>query len=205
MLKKYILFFKPFEVLSQFSDETGRRTLKEFIPVPGVYAAGRLDYRSEGLLLLTDDGPLIQLLTDPNFSHTKTYLAQVEGNVDDQTILRLNREVVLPDIQTKLIVARSIPTPDLAERVKPVRQYHPTSWLEITLQEGKKHQVRRMTAAVGYPTLRLVRNAIGSITLGSLQPGQWRELTREEIAELKQDQAKRSRARVFPPSKQGGV
>ena len=192
-MSNHILFFKPYEVLSQFVDETGRRTLKEFIPIPGVYAAGRLDYRSEGLLLLTDDGPLIQFLTDPHFAHTKTYLAQVEGIADDRALTRLNNEIVLPGIQTQRIVARAVPEPGLAERTKPIRKYHPTSWIEITLREGKKHQVRRMTAAVGYPTLRLIRSAIGGLTLGSLQPGQWRELTQDEIAKLKQEQAKSSR------------
>lgn len=193
MLNLYILLFKPFEVLSQFSDETGRRTLKDFIPIPGVYAAGRLDYRSEGLLLLTDDGPLMQFLTDPDFAHTKTYLAQVEGIIDNPAIERLNNEIVLPGIQTQSARARAIPPPALPDRATPVRHYHPTSWIEITLREGKKHQVRRMTAAVGYPTLRLIRSAIGGLSLEGLQPGQWRELSRDEINALKQEQAKLTR------------
>ena len=180
---RYLKFYKPFEVLSQFTDQEGRATLKDYIPVPSVYAAGRLDYRSEGLLLLSDDGPLIHRLTDPRYDHDKTYLAQVEGVVTEDAIHRLNSEIVLEGTQTKLAQARLIPEPDLPERS--VRDYHPRTWLEITLQEGKKHQVRRMTAAVGFPTLRLVRVAIGPVTLGSLQSGDWRDLSQEEVRELR--------------------
>jgi 23S rRNA pseudouridine2457 synthase len=200
-MPKYILFFKPFEVLSQFMDQAGRRTLKEFVPIPGVYAAGRLDYRSEGLLLLTDDGPLIQFLTDPHTAHTKTYLAQVEGIVDEEALERLNTEIVLPGFQTRLVVARAVPDPNPTERTKPVRNYHPTSWIEITLGEGKKHQVRRMTAAVGYPTLRLIRCAIGNLSLGNMQPGQWRYLSPEEVNDLKLEQAKNYQSRNSKPVK----
>jgi 23S rRNA pseudouridine2457 synthase len=181
---KFILFNKPFEVLSQFSDTSGRRTLKDFIPILGVYAAGRLDYRSEGLLILTDDGRLIQQLTDPQFGHTKTYLAQVEGIVTPEAIERLNSELVLPGIQSQPAQSRSIPQPEFPDRPAPVRNYHPTSWLEIVLREGKKHQVRRMTAAVGFPTLRLIRIAIGQLSLGALPPGQWRHLDASEIRAL---------------------
>jgi 23S rRNA pseudouridine2457 synthase len=181
-----LAFFKPFEVLSQFSDPAGRRTLKEFIPVPGVYAAGRLDYRSEGLLVLSDDGALIQRLTDPRFHLTKTYLAQVEGELGADAVRILNERILLPGVQTRLAQARQVDPPDLPPRPVPVRDYHPTSWLEIKLEEGKKHQVRRMTAAVGYPTLRLVRVAIGSFTLGSLRPGEWRQLEAQEIRSLTQ-------------------
>jgi 23S rRNA pseudouridine2457 synthase len=181
---RYILFYKPFEVLSQFTDTQGRMTLKSMVPFDGVYAAGRLDYRSEGLLLLTDHGLLILRLTDPKFNHRKTYLAQVEGLVDEQAMQRLRTEIVLSDQQRLPIAIRNIAAPDLAERSTPVRNYHPTSWLEITLVEGKKHQVRRMTAAVGFPTLRLVRSAIGDLHLRGLQPGDWRELSREEVQKL---------------------
>lgn len=184
-MPRYLAFFKPYEVLSQFTDTAGRTTLKDFILVPGVYAAGRLDYRSEGLLLLSDDGLLIQHLTDPRFEHTKTYLVQVEGVITTEATDRLNQEIVLPEIQTRLPQVEVISEPDLPPRSKPVRNYHPTTWLKIVLQEGKKHQVRRMTAAVGFPTLRLVRVAIGSLTLGDLQPGQWRILSKEEIRHLK--------------------
>jgi 23S rRNA pseudouridine2457 synthase len=177
----YLLFHKPYEVLSQFEDEEGRATLKEYIPIPDVYAAGRLDYRSEGLLLLTNDGPLSHRLTHPRYAHTKTYLAQVEGTASDEAIARLNQEIVLPDLQTRLPQVTRLEDPGLSERSKPVRDYHPTTWLRIVLEEGKKHQVRKMTAAVGYPTLRLVRVAIGSLELGHLKPGEWRFLSPDEI------------------------
>jgi 23S rRNA pseudouridine2457 synthase len=182
---RYIKFYKPFEVLCQFTDSEGRRTLKEFIPISGVYAAGRLDYRSEGLLLLTDDGKLIRRLTEPRFMHPKTYLAQVEGCLTDHAVRALQEKIVLPGTQTRLVQAELISEPALPPRPAPVRDYHPTSWLRITLFEGKKHQVRRMTAAVGFPTLRLVRIAIGPISLGELQPGGWRELNQREIIKLK--------------------
>ncbi len=177
-------FFKPFEVLCQFTDAQNRRTLKDFIPIPNVYAAGRLDYRSEGLLLLTDDGELIQRLTDPHFEHTKTYCVQVEGIITQEAVAMLQEEIVLPGVQTRKARVEMIDDPGFPARSKPVRGYHPTSWIKITLQEGKKHQVRRMTAAVGFPTLRLVRVAIGPISLGSLHPGQWQFLTPVEIQQL---------------------
>ena len=184
-MTRYLAFYKPFEVLSQFTDSAGRATLKDFVNVPGVYSAGRLDYRSEGLLLLSDAGGLIHRLTDPHYDHPKTYLAQVEGLVNEQAVARLGSEIVLPGIQTKLPQVTAVSDPQLPPRSQPVRDYHPTSWLKIVLYEGKKHQVRRMTAAVGFPTLRLVRVAIGKIGLGSLQPGEWRDLTRKEIQDLK--------------------
>jgi 23S rRNA pseudouridine2457 synthase len=183
-MSRSLAFYKPYEVLSQFTDAQGRRTLQEFIPIKNVYAAGRLDYRSEGLLLLSDDGALIQKLTDPRFNHTKTYYAQVEGVVHPQVIERLRTEIVLPELQTRLPQVELIPDPELPPRPVPVRDYHPTSWIKIQLQEGKKHQVRRMTAAVGFPTLRLVRLAIGPVNLGSLQPGEWRDLTAAELLSL---------------------
>jgi 23S rRNA pseudouridine2457 synthase len=186
-MSRYLAFYKPFEVLSQFTDRQGRRTLKDYIHVSGVYAAGRLDYRSEGLLLLSDDGALIHRLTSPRYEHPKTYLAQVEGLVSETAIRRLNEEIVLPGLQTKTAHARIIPDPHLPPRTTPVRDYHPTTWLEIVLPEGKKHQVRRMTAAVGYPTLRLVRIAIGSLRLGQLNPGEWRHLTPNELRNLKRE------------------
>jgi pseudouridine synthase len=179
----YLAFYKPFEVLCQFTDREDRATLADFIPIPGVYAAGRLDYRSEGLLLLSDDGPLNHRLTTPDFHHTKTYLVQVEGQAGAAPIERLNRQIVVPAIQTGLPQVRLIEPPDLPPRA--VRSYHPTSWLEVRLEEGKKHQVRRMTAAVGLPTLRLVRIAIGPLDLDNLQPGQWRRLNPQEIKSLR--------------------
>ena len=184
---QYIAFYKPFEVLSQFTDNQGRRTLMDFIPIRDVYVAGRLDYRSEGLLFLTNDGPMIQRLTDPRFEHTKSYLVQVEGLIPLETLQRLSTEIVLPGLQTRLTTVNPIQAPDIPARSKPVRDYHPTSWIQITLTEGKKHQVRRMTAAIGYPTLRLVRWAIGRLTLEGLLPGQWRELRPTEIIQMKSD------------------
>lgn len=177
----YLAFYKPYEVLSQFTDQAGRATLKDFITIPGIYAAGRLDYRSEGLLLLSDDGALIHRLTDPRFAHKKTYLAQVEGIVDPEALAPIRDGIDLGDLQARPAEVEIVPDPGFPPRSKPVRGYHPTTWLRINLTEGKKHQVRRMTAAVGYPTLRLVRTAIGSVSLGDLQPGQWRELTRSEV------------------------
>lgn len=186
-MSSYIAFYKPFEVLCQFTDSRNRATLADYIPVPGVYAAGRLDYRSEGLLLLSDDGPLIHRLTTPAYRHTKTYLVQVEGLAGPGAIERLNRQLVVPQLQTslprvRLLSPEELP-PDLPSRA--VRAYHPTSWLEICLEEGKKHQVRRMTAAVGLPTLRLVRVAIGPLVLGSLQPGEWRRMRQAELRALR--------------------
>jgi 23S rRNA pseudouridine2457 synthase len=180
----YIKFYKPFEVLCQFTDKSGRLTLKDFILVPNVYPVGRLDYRSEGLLLLTNNGALAHKLTDPRYLHKKTYLVQVEGVVTKQVINILNSEIVVPGLQTLVGHAKIIPTPDLPGRSKPVRGYHPTTWLRIEITEGKKHQVRRMTAAVGFPTLRLVRVSIGKLHIGNLEPGKWCYLTKEESENL---------------------
>ncbi|MFC2055897.1 pseudouridine synthase [Chloroflexota bacterium] len=186
-MNKYLAFNKPYEVLTKFSDRSGRKTLKDFIPIKGVYAAGRLDYRSEGLLILSNDGPMIQRLTHPHYSHPKTYFAQVEGILTEEAITRLNNEILIPGVQTRLPRSMTMSDPVLPPRSKPVRNYHPTSWLKITMHEGKKHQVRRMTSAVGFPTLRLIRVSIGSIKLGSLDPGEWRILSNIEISQLKQD------------------
>jgi 23S rRNA pseudouridine2457 synthase len=181
---RYLAFYKPFEVLSQFTDQRGRRTLKEYIPVEAVYPAGRLDYRSEGLLILSDDGLFIQRLTDPDYNHPKIYLAEVEYIASPENVSRLETEILLPDIQTRTARAEIIQPPDLPPRPVPVRPYHPTSWIRITLYEGKKHQVRRLTAAIGHPTLRLVRIAIGSIDLGTLEPGRWRDFTHKELVRV---------------------
>jgi pseudouridine synthase len=177
--------YKPDEVLCQFTDHEGRRTLKDFVPLQGVYAAGRLDYHSEGLLLLSDNGALIQRLTDPRFEHPKTYLVQVEGEITIEALAALQTEIVVPGVQTRLASAEQIRPPDIPPRPRPVRAYHPTSWLKIVLFEGKKHQVRRMTAAIGFPTLRLVRTAIGNISLSDLKPGEWRLLTPAELKSLR--------------------
>ena len=185
---RYLAFHKPYEVLCQFTDrEAGRRTLKDYIPVQQVYAAGRLDFRSEGLLILSDDGIFIQRLSDPMYNHPKIYLAEVEHIPVPEDLLRINTEIVLPGLQTRLARAELIPAPDLPPRPVPVRNYHPTAWLKITLFEGKKHQVRRLTASIGHPTLRLVRVAIGSLTLGDLKPGEWRDLQPDEMAHAFQE------------------
>lgn len=183
-MSRYLAFFKPYEVLSQFTDASGRKTLKDYLPIPGIYPAGRLDYRSEGLLILSDDGAFIRRLTDPRFEHPRVYLAQVEGVAAPEALLPLSEKILLPDIQTRPVQAQIIPEPDLPPRSKPVRPYHPTTWIKITLYEGKKHQVRRLTAAIGFPTLRLVRVSIGNIHLGRLTPGQWRWLSKSEVESI---------------------
>lgn len=181
-----ILFNKPYDVLSQFTDEgTGHTTLKQFIDVPNVYAAGRLDRDSEGLLLLTDNGQLIKQLTDPTHHLEKTYWVMIEGNPTQDKLTRLENGIQLKDYLTLPAKARLIPDPKLPLRPKPVTPHGPTAWIEIKLREGKKRQIRHMTAAVGLPTLRLVRVAIGRIKLGNLKPGKWRDLTPNEIDLLK--------------------
>lgn len=183
---KYLLFNKPYGVLSQFTDEgTGHPTLKQFIDVPNVYAAGRLDRDSEGLLLLTDDGTLIKRLTDPKHHVEKTYRVMVEGDPTQDKLARLASGIQLKDYTTLPASARIIPTPDLPPRPKPVTPHGPTAWIEIKLREGKKRQIRHMTAAVGLFTLRLFRVAIGNIQLGDLEVGHWRELTKDELQSLR--------------------
>lgn len=184
-MPRYLLVNKPLNVLSTFSDPAGRRTLKDFIPVPGVYAAGRLDYDSEGLLLLTDDGALIHRLTDPRYEHPKTYYVQLEGAVTGAAVATLRQGVLLRGERTRPAIVEMMADPDLPPRPVPVRAYHPTSWLKVVLREGKKRQLRRMTAAVGFPTLRLVRVGLGPLSLGSLLPGQWRELLPVEVLALR--------------------
>ena len=183
---RYILFNKPYGVLSQFTDEgTGHPTLKQYINIPDVYAAGRLDRDSEGLLLLTDDGSMIKRLTDPKLHIEKTYWVLVEGDPTQNKLTQLEHGIRLKDYRTLPASVRLIPGPNLPHRPKPVTPHGPTAWLEIKLREGKKRQIRHMTAAVGLPTLRLIRVAIGPIRLGSLEPGQWRDLTMKEVEELK--------------------
>jgi 23S rRNA pseudouridine2457 synthase len=183
---RYIIFNKPFGVLSQFTDEgTGHPTLKQYIDVPDVYAAGRLDRDSEGLLLLTDDGSLIKRLTDPKHHIEKTYWVMVEGTPTQEKLLPLEQGIQLKDYLTLPAKARLIASPDLPPRSKPVTPHGPTAWIEIKLREGKKRQIRHMTAALGLPTLRLVRVAIGRVRLGDLEPGQWRDLTPDEINSIK--------------------
>ncbi|MBN1453433.1 MAG: pseudouridine synthase [Anaerolineales bacterium] len=182
---RYILFNKPFGVLSQFTDEgTGHPTLKQYIDVPNVYAAGRLDRDSEGLLLLTDDGLFIKHLTDPKHHIEKTYWVLVEGEPTSEALSRLENGVPLRGYTTRAAKVRIMPDPNLPPRSKPVTPHGLTFWLEINLHEGKKRQIRHMTAAVGLFTLRLARVAIGPVRLGDLKVGEWRELTVNELKTL---------------------
>ncbi|MDX5445647.1 MAG: pseudouridine synthase [Zoogloeaceae bacterium] len=178
-MARVVLFNKPYGVICQFSPEGGKPTLKDFIPVPGVYAAGRLDTDSEGLLVLTDDGALQHRITDPRTKQPKTYLVQVEGEPGEAALAALRAGGLdLGDFRTQACGVRRVAEPDwLWPRDPPVRfrKSVPTSWIEIVLSEGKNRQVRRMTAKVGFPTLRLLRTAIGPWTLEGLAPGQWRE------------------------------
>jgi 23S rRNA pseudouridine2457 synthase len=183
---RYILFNKPYGVLSQFTGEgTGHPTLKKYIDAPGVYAAGRLDRDSEGLLLLTDDSALIKRLTDPRYHVEKTYWVMVEGEPTREKLDRLERGIQLKGYRTLPCIARLIPSPSLPPRTKPVTPHGPTAWIEIRLREGRKRQIRHMTAAMGLFTLRLVRAAIGPIGMGNLEPGAWRDLTPNETHILK--------------------
>ena len=185
---RYLLLNKPYEVLTQFTDEHGRATLKDFVPVPDVYPVGRLDFDSEGLLLLTDDKQLQHRLSDPKFKVPKTYWAQVEGTVLEPALEQLRRGVRIKEGLTAPGEAAELPEPThLWPRNPPIRYRAsiPTSWLEIRISQGMNRQVRKMCAAVGLPCLRLVRAAIGPLGLGELQPGQWRELTAAEVAALR--------------------
>ena len=176
---RLLLLNKPFDVLTQFNDDAGRATLKDFVDVPGVYPAGRLDRDSEGLLLLTNDGQLQARIADPRHKLAKTYWVQVEGTPSESQLQQLQSGVLLNDGPTLPAQARLLePPPDLWPRHPPVRfrQSIPTHWLELVITEGRNRQVRRMTAAVGLPTLRLVRARIGPWSLGELLPGQWQEV-----------------------------
>ncbi len=208
-MPRYIALFKPYGVLSSFTHETqpasptdaAKRTLSEFGLPPGVYAAGRLDYDSEGLLLLSDDGGFIHRLTDPRHKLPKTYWVQVEGEPAESQLNQLRRGVLVRGYRTRPCRARVLaagiapaqangPFPrlllagrpiELPPRDKPVTPHRPTAWIELILTEGRKRQVRHMTAAVGLPTLRLIRMAIARLTLAGLAPGQWRDVSPAEI------------------------
>lgn len=213
MAKQFILFYKPYDVLSQFTDgdtpepknmppgspnpikkdnpddgcASKRHTLKDFIPIPGVYPVGRLDRDSEGLMLLTNHGGVQHRLTHPRFAHARTYWVQVERIPESHAIRELQQGVIIKGYQTLPCQVERLPDhPQLPPRHPPVRfrKSVPTAWLSITLKEGKNRQVRRMTAAVGHPTLRLVRVALGPIHLGTLEPGQWRHATPVERQQL---------------------
>jgi 23S rRNA pseudouridine2457 synthase len=205
---RYILFYKPYNVLCQFTDAkhqgTQRQTLKDFISIPGVYSVGRLDLDSEGLLLLTNDGRIEHILSDPQFAHQKTYWVQVERIPDRNALERLSNGIEIENYRTRPAIVNILPEePNLPPRNPPIRYRKsiPTCWLEITLTEGKNRQVRKMTAAVGFPTLRLVRVGMGivdkkqihQLRLDGLEVGQWRNLTAIEkqilqnVSEYKQN------------------
>ena len=189
-IPKYILFYKPYGVLCQFTDDSAspRPTLKEYIDIPEVYSVGRLDFDSEGLLLLTNDGQLKHHLIDPQFAHKRTYWVQVERIPTETALQQLRDGVVIQGYRTKPAIANLLESePDLPPRNPPIRfrANIPTAWIELTLTEGKNRQVRKMTAAVGFPTLRLVRVAIAHLRLDDLAVGQWRNLTEPELQELR--------------------
>jgi 23S rRNA pseudouridine2457 synthase len=179
-----VLLNKPFRVLTQFTSSDGKATLKDFIDAPGMRPAGRLDYDSEGLVVLTDSGTLQARLADPRWKLDKTYFVQIEGEADDSALTRLSNGVALNDGITLPAQARRVAEPDwLWPRDPPIRfrKAIPASWIELTLREGRNRQVRRMTAAVGCPTLRLIRWSIGPWTLEGLRPGESRKVPREDV------------------------
>jgi 23S rRNA pseudouridine2457 synthase len=187
-VSRTLAFYKPYGVLSCFTDPEGRSTLAEFIAIPDVYPAGRLDHDTEGLLVLTSDGTLAHRITDPRHKLPKVYLVQVERVPDEAALASLRRGVLLKGRRTRPVEVELLAeAPDLPPRPVPIRfrKSVPTAWLTVTLREGQNRQIRRMTAAVGHPTLRLVRVAVGPVTLDALQPGQWRELEGAEVAGLR--------------------
>lgn len=182
-----IAFNKPYDVVCQFSPADSGETLADYIDFPNIYPAGRLDADSEGLLLLTDDGRLQHRITDPESKQWKTYMAQVEGEPDEEAIAALRFGVEIQGEMTRPARARLVPEPEwLWERDPPIREREsiPTSWLEIQIHEGRNRQVRHMTAAIGFPTLRLIRSAVGPVRLDDLAPGEWRMLTDYEVKSL---------------------
>jgi 23S rRNA pseudouridine2457 synthase len=184
-LPSLLLLNKPFRVLTQFTSEDGKATLRDFVHAPGMRPAGRLDYDSEGLVLLTDSGALQTQLADPKWKQGKTYFVQVEGEIDEPALERLRRGVTLNDGPTLPADAERVAEPEwLWPRDPPIRfrKEIPTSWLKLTIREGRNRQVRRMTAAVSYPTLRLIRYGVGPWTLAGLAPGEWRQVPPTEVA-----------------------
>lgn len=185
MAYRYLLFYKPYNVLSQFTDRQSQRTtLKDFIPVPKVYPVGRLDRDSEGLLLLTNNGRVQHRLTEPRFGHPRTYWVQVERIPDQWALDQLRRGVMIQNYCTQPAQVRYLSeVPPFPPRDPPIRfrKAVPTAWIEITLTEGRNRQVRRMTAAVGFPTLRLIRVAIAHLRVNGLEPGEWREMNSTEL------------------------
>ncbi|WP_430010134.1 pseudouridine synthase [Methylophaga lonarensis] len=189
-MPRLLLLNKPFDVLTQFTDEQGRSTLKDYVDLVGVYPAGRLDRDSEGLVLLTDDGQLQHHISDPRHKLTKTYWVQVENIPDEAALEKLRKGIELKDGKTRPAQTRLIDEPaNLWPRTPPVRfrQAIPTQWLELKISEGKNRQVRRMTAAVGFPTLRLIRYAIGPWTIDALAPGQWRAVAEDDVLKWSDD------------------
>lgn len=180
---KYVAFYKPYGVLSQFTGEASDRTLAEFDLPKDIYAAGRLDKDSEGLLLLTDDGPFIKRLLEPKNEKVKTYWVQVENIPTEEKLRELEKGVVIQGYKTLPCQAKLIDDPQVPPRDPPIRERKniPTAWIEIRLIEGKNRQVRRMSAAIGHPTLRLIRYSIGKLTLAQLTPGKWCEIDKNQI------------------------
>jgi len=178
MGKKYIAFYKPYGFVSQFTGDKPEETLSHFNLPPHVYAVGRLDKDSEGLLLLTDDGPFKHKLSNPDCKRPKIYLAQVEGTPTKEALKKMEKGLIIKNYKTRPCQVKVVPVPELPERNPPIRfrKTIPTTWLQITLYEGKNRQVRRMTAAIGYPTLRLVREKIDNYSLDGLHPGEWKSL-----------------------------
>ncbi len=192
-MHQYLLFNKPFQVMSQFSPEGDKKTLADYLPglAKDIYPVGRLDYDSEGLLLLTNDKAITQKLLEPRFAHPRTYWVQVEGQVTDEAIKKLQQGVNITidgrQYITKRASARILnPAPEAGERNPPIRfrKSIPETWIELTLTEGRNRQVRRMTAAVGYPTLRLIRAAIGKVGIDGINSGEYKNLTMEDMALL---------------------
>ncbi len=202
---RYLVFNKPYDVLSQFTDTAGRMTLGAFVPVSQVYPVGRLDRDSEGLLLLTSDGRFQHQLSHPKFDHPKTYWVQVERVPDESALARLRDGLVIQDYRTRRAAVRPISPPAVLPRNPPIRYRKtvPTAWLELTLTEGRNRQIRRMTAAVGFPTLRLIRVAIATLNLGTLAPGEWRDLSLQEVSQLKRSSRQQNQGQSRGRQNQG--